>query len=182
MDNMLLETQDHKTQINKYVSWFFKKHEPFVVLKKMVNKATNTTKMYIVLPVREREFVSAKVDLFNPKTLDVPGFNFSSVNIKAYKTLYSGDIFEAFTITPLLATFKMMANGDNTYSKGTRQELFIYRDYTTTIPEQKNRFALVRQFTTAYESIMSVYRLLHNKYVTVISIEFNQLENDNNSL
>lgn len=156
-------------KINDYVKWLFKRKEDFVVLKQYVNKSENITKMFIAIPVRERNFKEPKLDLFNPNIFNIPTFPFEAKNIKEYKTLYSGDIFNFQDIVHLLATIKL------TKKDLHRNNIVLYKDYTLSKEEQINKFCYVEMGKEPYHSVNSIFRLLHTKYVTIVEVKFNNI-------
>jgi len=157
----------HIEKINNYVGWLFKKKQDFVILKQYVNKHENITKMFIVVPTRERVFTNNKVDVFNPTILNSPTFPFSDKDIKEYKTLYSGNLFDFWDIVFLLGTFKVPSKVKKW------EDDTIFRDYTCTKEEQLHRYNLVDIGRVPIHSINSIFRLLHTKYITIVEIKFN---------
>lgn len=187
MSDILFACTDHKSSINKYVDWLFKDKQPFVVLKQFHNEITGVTKMFIALPVRERVFEDSKAELFNPKDLNTSDFKFKDTDIIEYKTLYSGDIFKFYDIPLLLSKFNFTKTSISTNgSKYSSIEKFsLFRNYTRTKKEQEEDFTLIQSFINPRDSVDSIYRLIQTKYVTVISVTFNnpkRFTNGNNSL
>ncbi len=170
IQDFLVPISSHKEKINNYINWLFQKKQEFVILKQYVNKAENSTKMFIAIPVRERAFEVPKKDLFDKKIFNLPTFPFSPSDVKEHKTLYSGDLFEFTDIFFLLSTIvikKHLRDGGN---------VTIYRDYTITKEEQLNRYNLVDIGRTPLHSMNSIYRLLHTKYVTIVEVKFKNVK------
>ena len=181
MNPIITQSSSHVDRINAYVNWLFKDKAPFVVLKRFNNTNEGVTKMYIALPVRERKFVSSIVKteksnkLVYPAIHDVNIFNdlsfdFKASDIIASTTLYSGNIFEYYNITSLLARFKFITRTPNVYNQ--KEKIDIFRDYTRTKKQQEDSLTLIQSFTDPAQSVNSIYRLLHTKYVTIIDVTF----------
>ena len=171
----------HKDKVNEYIKWLFKRKEPLVVLKRFTSVTEGTTKMYIVLPVRERVFESTEVrttrgketrysDIFKPTDINIPGFDFKSNDILEFKTVYSGDIYEFYNITNLLSKFIFITRTKGSYN--IREKLTIFRDYTRTKEQQIDSLTLIESFTDPAQSVNSINRLLHSKYVTIVNVIF----------
>jgi hypothetical protein len=54
----------------------------------------------------------------------------------------------------------------------SREKLTIFRDYTRTRQEQVDSLTLVQSFTDPLQSVESIFRLLHCKYVTIVDVTF----------
>lgn len=174
MSNLTTINGSQLNTINNYVNWLFKKKEDFVVLKRFENKALGVTKMFIALPVRERVFEKPKMDLFTPDSLNTPAFPYRLSEIKTVKTLYSGNIFEFTDIELLLTSFgftKRIPSVNHAHYSNT-EYYKIFKDYTRTKQEQEDAFTLITSFLNPEQSVDSIYRLLHTKYVTIIDITF----------
>lgn len=170
MNSIIPAETNHLKKINDYVQWLFKEKKDYVVIRKFNNMATNVTKLYLVSPVRERLFVTDADVLFNINTLkDVPIESIIETN-----TLYSGDIFKFTKLHTLLSKFTVSKTqiGDSSQRYQTKTKYKVFRNYTKTVEEQKNMFAFIQTGITPEESINSIYRLLHSKYVTVVEISY----------
>lgn len=177
------EHSSHLNKINSYVNWLFKDKKPFVVLKQYNNKVQGTVKMFIALPVSKREFEVKTLqtskglktvyeDLFNPQILDNTRFEFKQSQIINYNTIYSGDIFKFYGISSYLSRF--IFHKKSSPLTFHTERIPIFKDYTKTLQEQKDILPLITCFTEPDQSVNSIYRLLHTKYVTIIDIEFKQ--------
>ena len=142
---------------------------------KLYNAIKNTTKLFIVLPVREREFVGRKQDLFVPINLDTTDFPFKSNKLIAYETLYTGYIYDFLDFPRYLSSFKLNKTIPNQYNTrySTIETYRLFKDYTVTKAKQCENFSAVQAFINPADSVDSIYRLLQRKYVTVVSVEYN---------
>jgi hypothetical protein len=181
MNTLDIDAPKSVEKVNAYVAWLFKKKQPFVVLKRYVNPIDNTVKMFIALPVREREFevtiedfngkkLKVYKNLFNPKELNTNDFEFRDTDIKEYKTIYSGNIFEYYSITKILSRFIFLFRCNNIFN--SKEKIIIFRDYTRTKKEQVDSLTLVQSFTDPAQSVESIFRLLQCKYVTIVDVTF----------
>lgn len=169
IQDLIVTIHSHVEKNNDYIKWLFKKQQDFVVLKQYINKAENITKMFIAIPVRTRKFESPKVNLFDPNIFNIPTFPFKKENIKEYKTLYSGDIFEFRDIVHLLGTIQVNSKVHR------RNKITLFKDYTSTREEQIDKYSLLDIGSNPLYSVNSIYRLLHTKYVTVVEVKFNNI-------
>lgn len=173
-NELILNSKDHKKSINLYIDWLFKDKKDYVILKSFYNSATDTTKLYVALPVRVREFVSDIQDIFEPTNLINTDFPFNTEYLINFKTIYSGDMFKFWNFPRYLSHFKLTKSVPNPnqsrYSILTK--FILFKDYTTTRQKQEENFSLVKAFTNPADSVQSIYRLLQTKYITVIDIEF----------
>ena len=169
-----IKTFTQQTTREYYLNWFFKKKQQYVVLRQFKDPR-GATKMYIILPVKEREFVSASVDLFDKTKLDDGNLAFNSKNIKDYETIYSGHM-DNFTDFPrYLNTFKFTKRNPSTKRWAQEEVVKLYKDYTKTKVEQEHSFSLVASFIEPELSIVSIFRLLQTKYITVVAVTFQPL-------
>lgn len=160
-----------QTTKEHYLNWFFKKKQPYVILRQFKNRESNI-KMYIALPVRERKFVEDKLDLFDVTKLDDINFPVNIKNIEKYETIYSGNM-DYFTDFPkYLNTFKFTKRNPSLNRWSTHEEVILYKDYTKTTVEQKHSFTLVPSFIEPELSIVSIFRLLQTKYITIVGVTF----------
>ncbi len=165
-----IDTTSHAYRRNKYIEWFFKKKQNYVILRQFKDSMGNV-KLYIVLPVREREFVETKMDLFNVNILKDSDFPFDIKNIESYETIYSGnmDNFQAFP--KYLNTIKFVKkNPSSTYRWGKQETVLLFKDYTKTKIEQQHSFTLVAAFIEPALSITSIFRLIQTKYITLVAV------------
>lgn len=169
IQDTIVPITNHAGKINDYINWLFKKKQDFVILKQYVNKQENITKMFIAIPVRERKFETAKMDLFNPAIFNIPTFPFSSDNVKEHKTLYSGNLFNFDDIVHLLGIVQINRRPS---LGGT---IKLYKDYTLTKEEQILKYSLVETGKELTQSINSIFRLLHTKYVTIVEVKFKNI-------
>lgn len=186
MSDMLITIVDHQSHINKYIDWVFKDKRDFVILKSYNNKAQGLINMYVALPVKERTFVSDKDDLFNENCLEKINFPYNADSLVKKETIYTGNMFDFYDFPKYLAktTFsKKLPHVTSSYYYN-EQTVSIFRDYTTTAAKQQENYALVKAFHTPYETVDSIYRLLHRKHATIVSLTFkiNEENNANSSL
>ena len=175
VDTLLITHTNHKKSIDSYLNWVFKDKKDYVILRSFYNASNNTTKLFIVLPVREREFVGRKQDLFVPINLDTTDFPFKSNKLIAYETLYTGYIYDFLDFSRYLSSFKLNKTIPNQYNTrySTIETYRLFKDYTVTKAKQCENFSAVQAFINPADSVDSIYRLLQRKYVTVVSVEYN---------
>lgn len=173
-NELMLSPKDHKKSINLYIDWLFKDKRKYVILKSYYNSITDTTKLFVALPVREREFVSDTQAIFTSNDLINTDFPFNIKDLLNHKTIYSGNMFEFWNFPKYLSYFKLNKSvpNPNQSKYSTLVKYVLFKDYTTTRQKQEENFSLVKTFTKPYDSIQSIYRLLQTKYITVIDIEF----------
>lgn len=174
IDTLLITNTSSQNSINDYLNWVFKDKRKYVILKSYYNSITNITKLFVVLPVKERQFVSAKVGLFKASVLDDIAFPFKEKDMIKFETVYSGNINDFYDIPRYLNKFTIKKNEPNPnnlrYSNVKSYQLF--KDYTVDREEQCANFSLIQSFINPADSVDSIYRLIQRKYVTVIDIEF----------
>lgn len=166
-----IDTTSHKYLRNNYIDWFFKKKQNYVILRQFKNKE-NITKMYIALPVRERKFVDDKMDLFDVTKLVDIDFPINIKNIDNYETIYSGHMDSFDDFPKYLNTFRFTRKTPSINRWGYNEVLTLYKDYTKTKVEQEHSFTLVPSFLEPELSIVSIFRLLQSKYITVVAVTF----------
>lgn len=173
-NEIMLSPKDHKISINLYIDWLFKDKRDYVILKSFYNHTKDTTKLFVVLPVRVRKFESNIQDIFTTTDLIKTDFPFNIDNILEYKTIYSGNMFEFWNFPRYLSHFKLNKSVPNPNQSrySTLVKYILFKDYTTTRQKQEENFSLVKTFTNPADSVQSIYRLLQTKYITVIDIEF----------
>jgi len=169
IQDTLVPITNHAFKINEYINWLFKRKQEFVILKQYVNKQENITKMFIAIPTRCRVFENSKINLLDSTIFNIPTFPFSAENIKEFKTLYSGDMFNFSDIVHLLSTIKVKRN------VRLGETITLFRDYTCSKEEQLHKYNLVDIGRAPIHSINSIYRLLHTKYVTIVEVKFNNI-------
>jgi len=173
------DSNSHKTIRNRYIKWFFKKQQDYVILRQFKNKEKEI-KMFIALPVREREFVSNKIDLFDINKLNNIDFPLDIKNIKTYDTIYSGHMDNFNDFPRYLSNFRFTRKQPSVSRWGTEEKITLFKDYTTTKIQQEHNFTLVSSFTDPYISILSIFRLLQTKYITIVGVTFTPDKYDKN--
>jgi hypothetical protein len=173
-DTLLITHTNHKKSIDSYLNWLFKEKKDFVILRSFYNSAINTTKVFVVLPVKEREFESDTQKLFTAECLDVINFPFKSKNLVDVKTIYSGNINEFSDFPRYLSSFKLNRTvpNENNARYSTIETYQLFKDYTVSKQKQCDNFSLVKSFINPGDSVTSIYRLIQRKFVTVVALEF----------
>lgn len=174
-DTLLITHTNHQKSINSYIQWVFKDRRKYVILRSYYNNITNTTKLFVVLPVNERQFVSDTVHLFTPTSLVDIDFPFKMEDMINVKTVYSGNINDFYNFPRYLNSFKIIKtepNPLNTRYSITKTYL-LFKNYTVSKKVQCENFSLVQSFTDPADSVNSIYRLIQRQYVTVLDLEFN---------
>lgn len=192
MSELLVYPTNHVERINNHVNWLFRTKKAFVILRQFKGtdvKLGNTVKMFMVIPTSQRTYTSDKKDIFDPNVLFKDDIDFIPKDILLYKTLYTGNIEEFKDIKLLLNSFnyeKPVHNIGTGYFYQRTETTTAFRDYTKTKAEQLVTLTQGNMCFNPHQSIDSVYRLLHTKFVTVVDITFNnnnnRFDNGNNSL
>lgn len=174
-DTLLITDTNSQNSINNYLKWVFKDKRKYVILRSYYNSLNNTTKLFVVLPVKERQFESAKVGLFKPNVLNDIDFPFKEEDMIKFETLYSGNINDFYDIPRYLNSFKINRTepNPNNLRYSNVKSYLLFKDYTVDKKQQCENFSLIQSFTNPADSVNSIYRLIQRKFVTVISIEFN---------
>jgi hypothetical protein len=174
-DTLLITHTEHQKSISSYLNWVFKDKRKYVILRSYYNNLNNTTKLFVVLPVSEREFASDTMDTFKPSHLDNTDFPFAKENMIRFKTIYSGKLYDFYDIPRYLNSFKIKKSelNPNNIRYSNIKTYSLFKDYTVDKATQCNNFALIQSFINPADSVDSIYRLIQRKYVTVIDIEFN---------
>lgn len=172
----VIDTTSHKAIRNTYINWFFKRKEDYVILRQFKNE--KETKIYITLPIKERNIVSSTLDLFDKSKLNNNDFPFDISNIVKYETIYTGHIEQFFNFPRYLSVFRFTRKLPGISKWAEEQKILLYKDYTKSKLEQEHDFTLVSSFTNPTMSINSIFRLLQTKYVTLVAVTFT---NNNNN-
>jgi len=174
-DTLLITDTNSQNSINNYLNWVFKDKRKYVILRSYYNTLNNTTKLFVVLPVKERVFESDTVDLFDPSYLDSTDFPFKKEDIIKFETVYSGNINDFYDIPRYLNSFKIIRAepNPNNFRYSYYKTYLLFKDYTVDKKEQCANFSLIQSFINPADSVDSIYRLIQRKYVTIIGIEFN---------